>query len=340
MSRADSDDDRADELTERYRAASAADPARPSDAVRESIFAYARTAAVDHATQGMVGAPRRRPAANDPSWRIRAAASVIVAGFATLLAWHLRVPTPSPQQEPHASPSPRDAYSPPVTETTVSAQPSEPSHVEGRAGAAPAPNAVTTRSRQRAAARAEAPSPAHESTADLAMVENGPAASSRQAPTVIAGRVAAENASSGSSGTEAKRALENSIAGARVAPSPSAAPPNVQALRSQSQSLATAETARPSVATNSPLVTAAESGNLQLVDQLLRSGISAEQSDTRGRTALLVATLRGDTAMVRRLLAAGARADVADEDGDTPLAAARRQGPPELARLLERASHP
>jgi hypothetical protein len=29
-----------------------------------------------------------------------------------------------------------------------------------------------------------------------------------------------------------------------------------------------------------------------------------------------------------------------DDDGDTPLAAARRQGPPELARLLERASHP
>jgi hypothetical protein len=29
-----------------------------------------------------------------------------------------------------------------------------------------------------------------------------------------------------------------------------------------------------------------------------------------------------------------------DEDGDTPLAAARRQGPPELARLLEQATHP
>jgi len=76
------------------------------------------------------------------------------------------------------------------------------------------------------------------------------------------------------------------------------------------------------------------------VDQLLRSGISTEQTDARGRTALLVATLRGDLTMARRLLAAGAHADAVDDGGDTPLAAARRQGPPELARLLEGASHP
>jgi ankyrin repeat protein len=88
------------------------------------------------------------------------------------------------------------------------------------------------------------------------------------------------------------------------------------------------------------LLRAAASGNLELVDQLLRSGAGTEQTDARGRTALLVATLRADLPMVRRLLAAGARADVADEDGDTALAAARRQGPPELASLLEHAGHP
>jgi hypothetical protein len=37
------------------------------------------------------------PAANDFSWRISAAASVIVAGFATLLAWHLHAPTRAAQ---------------------------------------------------------------------------------------------------------------------------------------------------------------------------------------------------------------------------------------------------
>ena len=59
MSGADSDVDRADELTARYRAASAADPTRPSDAARESIFAYARTVAVNHATRAMASARGR-----------------------------------------------------------------------------------------------------------------------------------------------------------------------------------------------------------------------------------------------------------------------------------------
>jgi hypothetical protein len=147
---------------------------------------------------------------------------------------------------------------------------------------------------------------------------------------------AAENAASGGSASDTESALENPIGAAQVAPPAAAAPPNLQALRSQPL----AASARSNAAPNSPLVTAAESGNLERVDQLLRGGISTEQTDARGRTALLVATLRGDAAMVRRLLAAGARADVADADGDTPLAVARRQGPPELARLLERASHP
>jgi ankyrin repeat protein len=85
---------------------------------------------------------------------------------------------------------------------------------------------------------------------------------------------------------------------------------------------------------------AAESGNLELVDQLLHSGVGTEQTDAHGRTALLVATLHGDMTMARRLLAAGARVDAVDAAGDTPLTVARRQGPPELAQLLERASHP
>src|SRR5437879_1297406 len=94
MNGADSDDERADELTERYRAASAADPARPSDSVRQSILAHARTVAADHATRGTATERTRRHAANDPSWRVTAAASVIVAGFVTVLAWHFHRPTP------------------------------------------------------------------------------------------------------------------------------------------------------------------------------------------------------------------------------------------------------
>ena len=333
MSGAHADDDRADELTERYRAASAADPARPSHAVRDSILAYARTVAADHATRGTASTPRRRPAANDFRWRISAAASVIVAGFATLLAWHLHVPTRVPEQAPNRLSPQVAAHNPPAT--GFAAEPSEPSQVDRPEGAAPAPNAVTTRSRQRADARAEAPGPAHDQDPGT---ESGTAVSSPQAPTRLATGAAVENATAGGSAIEAERGLENPIAGVQVAPSAAPAPPSVQAPRAQARDAAAS--ARSSMTPNSPLVVAAESGNLELVDQLLRSGVSTEQTDARGRTALLVATLRGDLTMARRLLAAGARADAADAAGDTPLAAARRQGPPELVQLLERASHP
>jgi hypothetical protein len=162
--------------------------------------------------------------------------------------------------------------------------------------------------------------------------------SSLQAPARLAAGATAGNTASSESATDAKRRLEIPIAGAQVAPSAAAAPPNVEA--PQSQALDAAASAGSGVAPNAPLVMAAESGNLELVDQLLHSGVSTEQTDARGRTALLVATLRGDMTMARRLLAAGARIDAVDAAGDTPLAAARRQGPPELAQLLERANHP
>ena len=45
MSDADPDDDRAEDLMALYRAANAADTARPSDAARRSILTYARTVA-------------------------------------------------------------------------------------------------------------------------------------------------------------------------------------------------------------------------------------------------------------------------------------------------------
>jgi hypothetical protein len=162
--------------------------------------------------------------------------------------------------------------------------------------------------------------------------------SSLQAPAELGAGAAGKNATAGGNAIGADRRLEKGIAGVQAAPSAAAAPPNVQAPRAQA--LDAAASARGSVTPNSPLVVAAESGNLELVDQLLRSGASTEQTDARGRTALLVATLRGDMTMAQRLLAAGARVDAVDAGGDTPLAAARRQGPPELVQLLERASHP
>jgi hypothetical protein len=337
MNDAHPDEDRADELTERYRAASAADPARPGHAVGDSVLAYARTVAADRATHGMASAQRRRPAASDFSWRISAAASVIVAGFATLLAWHLHAPTRVAERESNPLPQVA-ARNPPATRPALegsAVEPSEPPQIDRPAGAAPAPDAVTTRSRQRANARAEAPGVAQDKNPGT---EGSSVVSSLQAPARLAAGAAEEKVSSGASANDAERRLENPIAGDQVTPSAAAAPPNVEAPRSQA--LHAAASARTGVVPDAPLVTAAESGNLELVDQLLHSGVGTEQTDARGRTALLVATLRGDIRMARRLLAAGARVDAVDAAGDTPLTVARRQGPPELAQLLERASHP
>ena len=335
MSGADSDPGRPDELTARYRAASAADPARPSDSVRESVFAYARTVAADQAPRGITR-PRSR-AAHDSSWRLSAAASVIVAVFATLLAWHFHTPAPVRGTEPNPAASEVAADNRSATGSSASSQPSEPLPIDRGASAAPAPNAVTARSRERVNASADARSPRPDAAAERS-TEGASVASARQVPPRIAGGSAAENVISGSNASDAERGLENPIATAQLAPSPAAAPPGVQARRSQA--LEAAASARAGAAANSPLLSAAESGNLERVEQLLRSGTSLEQTDARGRTALLVATQRGDVTMVRRLLAAGAHADVADEDGDTPLAAARRQGLPELVSLLEQATHP
>ena len=288
--------------------------------------------------------PARRGTANHSSWAMAAAASVVVAGFATLLAWHLHPLTPqSLRQTVRAQPKVAEADQRNQTAaaapesaagSTESGALSEPAPTEELSGRAPAPNAVTARSGE----RRFAPEQAHQ-RAHYADLEAGNVASSRQAPATAARASAAKNATE-AAGASDEAALENSVTRAQLA-APAAPPPpaNLEARQPPAQGApGTRGTGR---AAASPLVMAAESADLERVDQLLRSGIGTEQTDARGRTALLVATLRGDLPMVRRLLDAGARVEAADADGDTPLAAARRKGPAELARLLEQASqHP
>jgi hypothetical protein len=270
-------DDRADELTERYRAASAADPDRPGDALRQSIAAQAHKVAA---------ARFARSPGNDSRWRMRTAASVLIAGFAAVLAWHL---------QPPKAPAPSGQTPKPASSTLA------------------AKNLTTTAEREAAAVASSRP----------------------QAPAYAA--AGAEHPAAGGSANELKGGLANSIASAQLAPPP-AAPSSADARSSSARRAAASD--RAIKATSSPLVTAAESGSLERIDQLLRSGVNPEQTDTHGRTALLVATLHGDVPMVRRLLAAGARADAMDDNGDTPLAVARRRGPPQVTVLLERAREP
>jgi hypothetical protein len=131
-------DDRPDELTELYRTAAAADPTRPSDAVRDSILARARTLARDRAPSPRATLPPVRSGATRWRWPISAAASVMVATLAVVLAWHVskepdRIdrPTTAPPA-PLAPPAPAEMH----RESKGAASWQEPS--------APAANAADT----------------------------------------------------------------------------------------------------------------------------------------------------------------------------------------------------
>ena len=250
MSGGHSDDDRPDELTERYRAASAADPAGPSDAVRKSIFAYARTMAADAATHRVATAARHRPAAHDSRWRISAAASVIVAGFATLLAWHLHTPSRIPEQEPSPSSAQVAAHNPPAMVINGAVERSEAARADQQAATAPAPNSVTTRSRQRADVTAEATP----HTYNGAVKPEAYGMLNSQASAGPAAGYLAQNGKPDTSALDAGSKVESRAAGAPAAPAAALAPPGAQA--------DTATSARSSnMAPNSALVAAAESGN-------------------------------------------------------------------------------
>jgi hypothetical protein len=341
MSRPDPDD-RPDDLTERYRAASAQDPARPSDALRQSIFAHARRVAADQTVERAGSHGTRPRAANDPGWRLAIAASVIVTGLATVLAWHFQARNPVPGQRPDAASSNigadnRLAAAGPVHGALGA---SEPEPTASKASTAPAPNAVTARSRQRLVAQAEGPYTAHNGQPSASKPEAANVASSREALASVA-VTAEKNADLARNAEAASSESENPMSSDQTAATlaaPAAPPSTLEARRSAAPGAAASDHAKAQPAP--PLIMAAESGDLGQIEQLLRGGASPEQADARGRTALLIATLRADLPMVRRLLAAGARADAADANGDTPLAVARRQGSPELIHMLERGTQP
>ena len=115
-----------DELTQRYRQASAADTRRPAAGVRGAVFAHARMLA--GARQRNTGTTKQAvkplaPAANQARWKMSMLASVAVLGLAGLLMLQLdrgtpqekeltlgqRVPGPPPQAVSVAPASPMPA---------------------------------------------------------------------------------------------------------------------------------------------------------------------------------------------------------------------------------------
>ena len=64
---------------------------------------------------------------------------------------------------------------------------------------------------------------------------------------------------------------------------------------------------------------AANSGNFEMVENLIAEGVSVSCADSKKRTALHFAASKGDVATVRLLLSHGANPDLQDVNGNTPL---------------------
>ena len=82
------------------------------------------------------------------------------------------------------------------------------------------------------------------------------------------------------------------------------------------------------------LTLAAKWNRVEVVEILLRRGLSPNRRDTIGWSALMWASLQGRTDVAQALLDAGAPVETVDSDGNTPLILAARRGHLETVRLL------
>ncbi len=87
-------------------------------------------------------------------------------------------------------------------------------------------------------------------------------------------------------------------------------------------------------ATTTPLMTAAEQGNVALVNELLAKGAPIDEKGPFDSTALRQATEFGRIEVIKVLLDKGADINMGDAGGDTPLMIASQKGYTDIVRLL------
>ena len=87
-----------------------------------------------------------------------------------------------------------------------------------------------------------------------------------------------------------------------------------------------------------PLMRAAERGNLQAVDALIKAGANVNAQDEDGNTALMDAADEGHTAVVLRLIQVGADVNARDDEGETALSKAIEERHADTAALLRQYS--
>ena len=152
-------------------------------------------------------------------------------------------------------------------------------------------------------------------------------------------------------------AVSQAPAAARSPPSPRSppvelSPPPSSPLTAQRQSMAKDRAAAGNVAAMAEsaqdkassypapaaaLRRAAESGDIENLQILLRQRLDVDARDAGGRTALILAALHGRIRAVDTLLSAGADPNAVDAGGMTPLGAAMHANQPAIAAALRRA---
>ncbi len=83
-----------------------------------------------------------------------------------------------------------------------------------------------------------------------------------------------------------------------------------------------------------PLMRAAEHGNLRAVDVLLKAGAHVNAKDEDGNTALMDAADKGHSDVVLRLIQSGADVNARDDEGETALSKAIEERHTDTATLL------
>lgn len=86
-----------------------------------------------------------------------------------------------------------------------------------------------------------------------------------------------------------------------------------------------------------PLHQAAFSGELEMLQALLKAGAKIDETDHDGDTPVHYAAVQGELACVEALAAAGAKLDVKDNDGETPVHVAHKSVKKRLKELVEAA---
>lgn len=305
-----------DDVTLRYREASAQDERRPSDRVRQAVHAHARMlAAANLRATERVSA--KAPAANQSRWKVSMFASVLLAGLAGLLVLQFDRGTPQEKELVRGAPVPGVATAP-------------------VASPVPAPESALDKDKA-----ADAGSSVLATKPPAAM--EAPPARARTRPTVEPAELSAEErptaepfpatppTDSRSQAAPAQDAAMQARPGGRMelkaAPAPAAAAPRQNALAGGMQGPASA------------LHEAARAGRMPELERQLTSGTTQLNApDAAGRTPLMLAVIAGHADAVQRLLAAGANRALVDHEGLNALQHARRLGRERIAAMLEAGS--